>query len=1195
MKARRCRPLLEPLENRELLATDPNLQFLLNAANQYTFSPDAADLGTPIVPLYTDFHSDGTYGHIDDQSGVSPNLNDNNPARGPSDLLMSWDGSGPNAYFQFGIGTPAIPEVQRVRDIPGWQASAVRFEARGDVAGRNLEVKVFQVSGSTSQLIASSWFMLSTTYQDKELSFPAVAPKDVWAVQFLMDSAHDPLGGSVRLDDVRLDTNLPDPLRVVQSYQALWAPTNSPANTPADRDLNVYPHDSYLYDNALTIVALAASGQAGALQAAQDDAHAILQTGAGDGSFFNVRASGHVLQGDGTARPPLSSTRTLGDNAWFGLALLDLYQLTQDPAYLSAAVGISKWAETLKDTTDAYSGYRGGYDEKGNLVGYEATESNIDLFQLNRRLEVLEGAQSVYAARATWAATFVLDMFDPMQGKFWTGTKGGNNINEDSVPLDAQIWPFLTLGQWPEYARDSAAMGKLGQALAWAETNLVRTDGAFTGFTFSSMSAAAGGGATPVWFEGNAFAAIEYQLLAQPAKAQAQLNLLAQARTQGPNADPNGLGQIAASSDGLVDTTRLGGPYDARLAVAPSAWTYLAGRGLNPFDWLPPIKIFDNGTLAMLAALRPGVAEPAVPLYFQGNLVAIANVVEGYQQVSGTSQYPLTWADIVASDYDRLSYQNAAGTSASLGTSVIGSVSFRTAAGLQLIPSVSRADVSATGSVATVRLTAQFGTQASEMTTYTHPLASVGQTVTNATVSFVVNQPITLDSASFGQDALRVLTVSTMNTGTGAWDSSVLKYGDANGNAQYLSLSSTVGHLFAMPQPLAAVGPWFAALKEPGSSWYPDSPSVRIDVASATIAYPSSSAAPLSLGLEGFRTGSTDPNEDSVTLWPEVPGTRATLPAGTDIEVAFQAASSPPEAVSAAPAFTSADNTTFTVGTRGSFTVAADGYPIPTLSESGADTLPSGVAFQASTGVLSGTPAAGSSGTYTLHFTAHNGVGSDATQTFTLTVNPATQAPAFTSATSTSFVVSQAGSFTVAANGSPTPTLSESASDTLPSGVIFNPASGVLSGTPAAGSSGTYTLHFTAHNGVGPDAGQTLTLTVNPAPVPPFTGDATHLVQVTLTPARRKKGKFIETLTVVNTSEQPLQGPLHVVLRGLRTTVKVQGAAGFVGTKKKRSPFLTLNLNGCDLQPGQSITLTLQFSGKPNRVTISVFAGVPPQ
>ena len=91
----------------------------------------------------------------------------------------------------------------------------------------------------------------------------------------------------------------------------------------------------------------------------------------------------------------------------------------------------------------------------------------------------------------------------------------------------------------------------------------------------------------------------------------------------------------------------------------------------------------------------------------------------------------------------------------------------------------------------------------------------------------------------------------------------------------------------------------------------------------------------------------------------------------------------------AAPAITSANSTTFTVGTAGSFTVTATGSPTPTLSESG--TLPSGVTFTAATGKLAGTPAAGTAGSYPITFTAANGVGSNATQSFTLTVN---QAPA---------------------------------------------------------------------------------------------------------------------------------------------------------------------------------------------------------
>jgi streptogramin lyase len=183
------------------------------------------------------------------------------------------------------------------------------------------------------------------------------------------------------------------------------------------------------------------------------------------------------------------------------------------------------------------------------------------------------------------------------------------------------------------------------------------------------------------------------------------------------------------------------------------------------------------------------------------------------------------------------------------------------------------------------------------------------------------------------------------------------------------------------------------------------------------------------------------------------------------------------------PNFTSSGSTTFTVGTTGSFMVVAGGAPAPSLTETGA--LPGGVAFQDNsngTATLSGTPAAGTAGTYSLTLTAHNGAGSDATQSFSLTVNPGPQPPAIISPSTGTFVVGAAGVFTVVASGTPAPTLSESPGDTRPAGVTFNPATGVLSGTPATGSGGSYTLHFTAHNGAGPDAAQTFTLAVDEAP-----------------------------------------------------------------------------------------------------------------
>jgi hypothetical protein len=97
-------------------------------------------------------------------------------------------------------------------------------------------------------------------------------------------------------------------------------------------------------------------------------------------------------------------------------------------------------------------------------------------------------------------------------------------------------------------------------------------------------------------------------------------------------------------------------------------------------------------------------------------------------------------------------------------------------------------------------------------------------------------------------------------------------------------------------------------------------------------------------------------------------------------------------AVNQAPAITSANNTTFTVGSSGTFTVTTTGYPTGAsmvIGETGS--LPSGVTFTNNnngTATLAGTPGAGTGGTYPITITAGNGVGANATQSFTLTINP---------------------------------------------------------------------------------------------------------------------------------------------------------------------------------------------------------------
>ena len=149
----------------------------------------------------------------------------------------------------------------------------------------------------------------------------------------------------------------------------------------------------------------------------------------------------------------------------------------------------------------------------------------------------------------------------------------------------------------------------------------------------------------------------------------------------------------------------------------------------------------------------------------------------------------------------------------------------------------------------------------------------------------------------------------------------------------------------------------------------------------------------------------------------------------------------------------------------------ATGTPAPTITRTG--TLPTGVSF--SGGVLSGTPAAGTGGTYPLTFTASNGVGSNAVQSFTLTVN---QAPSLSGAPPSGTVgTGYNHAFTVA--GFPAPTLSLTAG-TLPAGLSL--VGNSIIGTPSA--AGTFAgLTVSASNGVGSPATLNFSITIAGNPV----------------------------------------------------------------------------------------------------------------
>jgi hypothetical protein len=308
-----------------------------------------------------------------------------------------------------------------------------------------------------------------------------------------------------------------------------------------------------------------------------------------------------------------------------------------------------------------------------------------------------------------------------------------------------------------------------------------------------------------------------------------------------------------------------------------------------------------------------GIRERPVPVTWGGTPLGEAavpgsnlfNVFEIYDQTPGTSYFPLIWTDLVANTYLRSTYQTATGPGASLGTAVIGSPSFRARGqAIRLVPEVTGADLSAAGMVRIQNtLQARFGSIATVKSVRSYPDPVVGRTTTRVSVSFEVLQDIALEPRERGNDAFRLLTVASMYSSDQLYDANVLRYAGPSGAVQPIVrisdlLKASGGtrpfHLFRYDGPdhkAPDLGAWFELVKEPGSGWFPDSPSIRIELGDRS---PDLGR----LGIQGYLDRSDFPSEDSLNVWVEWLDAPEVIRAGTKLDLAFTIIAQPPAPVS---------------------------------------------------------------------------------------------------------------------------------------------------------------------------------------------------------------------------------------------------------------------------------------------------------
>ena len=283
---------------------------------------------------------------------------------------------------------------------------------------------------------------------------------------------------------------------------------------------------SFTYDNAVSIHAYLLRGTSDALNRAEVLGNGLIYAQAnnfpiadgrfGQAYFVNTPTS------DGAYITPAAFpfyfyTSAVGDQAWAGMALAQLYRRTGQNKYLTAALSVANWIVTNTYNTLGPGGYSFGtsinqYNESVPSTNGKSTEHNIDTYAFFTMLAALthggkadNGAS--WASLAQHALAFVIAMYNTAGGYFYTGTLGDQiTINTYPIPEDCQTWSYLALLD-----------NQYKHTIDWALANLQTTDTAsapnssltgsqkITGLNFDTASFAPilpGCDPNAVWLEG---------------------------------------------------------------------------------------------------------------------------------------------------------------------------------------------------------------------------------------------------------------------------------------------------------------------------------------------------------------------------------------------------------------------------------------------------------------------------------------------------------------------------------------------------------------------------------------------------------------------------------------------------------------------------------------------------------------------
>jgi hypothetical protein len=402
---------------------------------------------------------------------------------------------------------------------------------------------------------------------------------------------------TVYIDDATVDLPDLDAPRFVQSYVTNECAPGGP------------PNAAHVYDQALTLLAYLARATHDDLRRAELIARALVQAQRHDRTFRdgrlrNAYASGELIDPDcGCTRitgqwdfqkrqyleDEFGAGTDTGNMAWAGLALVQAHEIlpwAPDSAYLSSASLLGKWIVDNTRVASGPGGFSGGFEGFENTArvnsgqfksSWRSTEHNIDLVAFFRHLAAVTTEdppkRQYWLSQADHAQRFVDQMRAP-DGHLWTGTvPGGDAINNDVIPLDAQTWSVLGLGRPRDYQT----------ALVWAMQNC-RTRSDPVTFDFNCHD---GDG---TWWEGTAQVATALRLLGLAPQYQPLLKRLGGAQIKdGPAAGAIPAASVCRLTTGFDKTWHSAGRTEPWLyGNAPhtgaTAWHIFGSLGANPFD-----------------------------------------------------------------------------------------------------------------------------------------------------------------------------------------------------------------------------------------------------------------------------------------------------------------------------------------------------------------------------------------------------------------------------------------------------------------------------------------------------------------------------------------------------------------------------------------------------------------------------------